>query len=144
LGLLSAVLACAAQAAEVTHLHGSGVMPDSVPFSEMVQVDDTYYLSGQLGNRPGTLELVEGGMPAEARQTLSNIRTVLEHHGLSMRDVVKCTVMMADISEWGAFNAIYSEFFEAPYPARSAFGANELALGARLEVECMAVAGEPD
>jgi len=117
-------------------------MPAGIPFSEMVRVDDTYYLAGQLGNKPGTLELVEGGMPAEARQTLQNMRRVLQHHGLDMRDVVKCTVMMADISEWGAFNEIYASVFEPPYPARSAFGANDLALGARVEVECMAVASD--
>ena len=70
---------------------------------------------------------------------MENIRAVLQANGLTMKDVVKCTVMLEDIAEWGAFNRVYESFFEAPYPARSAFGADGLALGARLEVECMAV-----
>lgn len=115
--------------------------PAELPFSEAVRVGPTLYLSGQLGVRPGTTELVEGGVEAEARQTLENIRTTLRAHGYAMRDVVKCTVMLDDIAEWAAFNSVYVTFFEAPYPARSAFGADGLALGARLEVECMAAKG---
>ena len=71
---------------------------------------------------------------------MENIRTVLEAHGLSLDNVAKCTVMMADIAEWPAFNAVYASFFEGALPARSAFGANGLALGARVEVECIAIA----
>jgi reactive intermediate/imine deaminase len=147
MGLL-AVAAClvgtAARAAEVEHLNDATVMPEGLPFSEAVRVDDTIYLSGQIGVKPGTLTLVEGGMPAEARQTLDNIRATLEAHGHAMDDIVKCTVMLADMSEWGAFNEIYQTYFEAPYPARSAFGATGLALGGRLEVECIAVVREPE
>jgi 2-iminobutanoate/2-iminopropanoate deaminase len=69
---------------------------------------------------------------------MENIRTTLEAHGHSMRDLFKCTVMLADIAEWPIFNEVYSTFFSAPYPARSALGANGLALGARVEVECIA------
>jgi reactive intermediate/imine deaminase len=105
-------------------------------------VGDTLYLSGQIGIKPGTLELAPGGIGAEARQTLENIRTTLEAHGYSLRDVVKCTVMLADIGEWAAFNDVYRSFFAPPYPARSALGANGLALGARVEVECIAVRRE--
>ena len=79
-------------------------------------------------------------MPAEAKQTMDNIRTSLEAHGLSLEDVVKCTVMLADMREWAAFNEIYKSYFTPPYPARSALGANGLALGARVEVECVAAA----
>jgi len=114
-------------------------MPDGLPFSPAVRVDDTLYLSGQVGVKPGTLELVEGGIDAEARQVLENVRAVVEANGLTMQDVVKCTVMLEDIAEWGTFNKIYMTFFKAPYPARSAFGADGLALGARAEVECLAV-----
>ena len=95
-------------------------------------------VSGQIGIKPGTLELVPGGIQPEARQALENIRMALEAHGYVLRDVVKCTVMLADIAEWATFNEVYKSYFSAPYPARSALGANGLALGARVEVECLA------
>ena len=117
-----------------------GGLPPGLPFSPAVRVNDVYYLSGQVGNAPGEMRVVPGGIEAEARQTLKNIRGVLLALGLDLRDVVKCTVMLEDIDEWGAFNAVYQEVFSAPYPARSAFGADGLALGARVEVECLAAA----
>jgi 2-iminobutanoate/2-iminopropanoate deaminase len=122
----------------IEFLNSGKVLPANLPFSEAVRVGKTLYLSGQIGNVPGTLKLVPGGIGAESRQTLGNIRRSLEAHGYSMRDVVKCTVMLADISEWGAFNEVYKTFFTSPYPARSAFGAAGLAAGARVEVECIA------
>lgn len=121
-------------------LHSGKVLPDSLPFSEAVRVGNTIYLSGQIGVMPGEMELAEGGIRGEARQAMNNIKTVLEAHGLSMSDIAKCTVMLADMSEWAAFNEVYETFFETNYPARSAFGANGLALGARVEVECIAIA----
>ncbi len=123
----------------VTHLNRGVVLPANLPFSEAVRVDDTLYLSGMIGVIPGTLELVQGGLEAETRQTLDNIRMILEAHGASMSHIVKCTVMLEDISEWGAFNEIYKTYFDSSYPARSAFGADGLALGARVEVEVIAV-----
>jgi len=110
----------------------------TLPFSETVRVGRMLYLSGQLGTQ-GTLELVAGGIAAETRQTLENIRRVLERHGLSLDHVVKCTVMLADIGEWQAMNEVYRTFFTRHLPARSAFGTSGLALGARVEIECMAV-----
>ena len=139
LSMISVLMIGGVWAAEVTHLNESGALPPGLPFSEAVRVDDTLYLSGQVGVKAGAMELVPGGIEAEARQTLDNIRRVVEANGLSLNDIVKCTVMLKDIAEWGAFNAIYASFFEAPYPARSAFGADGLALGARVELECMAV-----
>ncbi len=118
------------------------VLPANLPFSEAVRVGNTLYLSGQVGIVPGTLELVPGGLKEEARQTMENIKTSLEAHGYSISDVVKCTVMLADISEWAMFNDVYRSFFVNQYPARSAFGAHGLALGARVEVECIAVRGK--
>jgi 2-iminobutanoate/2-iminopropanoate deaminase len=120
------------------------VAPDSalraLPFSEAVAVGNTLYLSGQIGVVPGTLALVPGGLEAEAAQAMENIKGVLERHGSSLDKVVKCTVFMADMAEWPAFNAVYRRYFSAGrYPARSAFGSNGLALGARVEVECIAV-----
>jgi 2-iminobutanoate/2-iminopropanoate deaminase len=146
-GLLSgAVIACAPQpvaeneTAAVTFLNSGKVTPSTLPFSEAVRVGDMVYLSGQVGITPGSMTLVSGGMAAEAKQTMDNIRTSLEAHGLSLKDVVKCTVMLADMSEWAAFNEIYKSYFTPPYPARSALGASGLALGARVEVECIAAA----
>jgi len=125
--------------ARIEHLDSGKVLPKgTLPFSEAVRVGDTLYLSGQIGNVPGKLELVPGGMKAEAKQVLDNIRTTLEAHGWSMANVVKCTVMLADMKDWPAFNEVYKAAFTPPYPARSALGANGLALGARVEVECIA------
>ncbi len=116
----------------------------NLPFSEAVRVDNMLYLSGQIGNRPGTLELVAGGIDAETRQCLDNVKAILERNGSSLGRVVKCTVFLADISEWPRFNEIYREYFPASPPARSALAASGLALGARVEVECIAVVGNPN
>ncbi len=117
------------------------LMPDmeglGLPFSSAVRVDNTLYLSGNVGNVPGTLDLVPGGIQGETRQTLDNIKAVAEQFGSSMDRIVKCTVFLADISEWGAMNEVYSTYFKNP-PARSALGANGLALNARVEIECIA------
>lgn len=107
------------------------------PFSESVRVGDILFISGQVGVDENN-ELVEGGIVGETRQIMTNIGGALERRGLGFSDVVKCTVFLADVAEWGEFNAIYTSYFEPPYPARSALGANGLALGARLEVECIA------
>lgn len=113
----------------------------SLPFSDAVRVGDVLYLSGQVGNVPGTLTLASGGIQGEARQTLENIRSILERNGSSMERVFKCTVFLADIADWPAFNDVYVQFFPENPPARSALGANGLAIGARVEVECMALVG---
>ncbi len=115
----------------------------NLPFSQAVRVGDILYLSGALGNLPGKLELVPGGMEAEARQTMENIRTVLNDNNLTFDNVVKCTIMMADMKKWADFNKVYLTYFKPDrLPARSAFGANGLALGAQVEVECMAYIGK--
>ncbi len=111
----------------------------SLPFSEAVQVGNTLYLSGQIGTAPGTLELVPGGTLAQARQVMENIKAILERHGSSLDHVVKCTVFLTDMKEWPAFNDVYRKYFKTHLPARSALGANGLALGAGVEVECIAV-----
>jgi 2-iminobutanoate/2-iminopropanoate deaminase len=109
-----------------------------LPFSEAVQLGDTLYVSGQVGNLPGTLTLAPGGLGPEARQALENMKAVLERHGSSLDNVVKCTVFLADIKEWPAFNEIYRTFFTKNLPARSALAASGLAIGARVEIECIA------
>jgi reactive intermediate/imine deaminase len=109
-----------------------------LPFTEAVRAGDFIFLSGQIGDDPATGKLVPGGIQAEARQTLKHIKAALERNGSSMAEVAKCTVFLADISEWGTFNAVYREFFKKPYPARSAFAASGLAMNARVELECIA------
>ena len=126
---------------EVEHLNSPAFARLGLPFSEIVRVGKTLYLSGQIGNLPGGLTLAEGGICGQARQALANIRASLEAHGHSMSQVVKCTVMLADMAEWPAFNEIYREFFAPPYPARSAFAAAGLAVGGRVEIEVVAHAG---
>lgn len=113
------------------------------PFSPAVRVGGLIFVSGQIGSRTegGRMVLVPGGIEAETRQTLDNVRDILQRAGSSMERVVKCTVMMADMAEWPRMNAIYATYFPGPKPARSALGASGLALGARVEIECIAAAG---
>ena len=114
----------------------------NLPFSDAVMVDNMIYLSGQLGNIPGSFKLVEGGIRAETIQTMENIKSVLNANGATMNDIIKCQVFIEDINEWGIFNEEYVKFFSGKKPARSALGANGLALGARVEVECVACKGK--
>lgn len=115
------------------------VSPDmQLPFSEAVRVGHMLYLSGQLGYDRETAKLVDGGIAAETRKTLENIKATLEKHGSSMSEVVKCTVFLADINEWAAMNEVYITYFPSNPPARSALGSSGLALGARTEIECIA------
>jgi reactive intermediate/imine deaminase len=104
-------------------------------------VGDLLFLAGQIGT-DSTGQLVPGGIEAETRQTFENIRAALARAGSSMDEVVKCTAMLADMSEWDRMNRIYVTYFRADrLPARSALGANGLARGARIELECWAAAG---
>ena len=122
----------------VEYLAAPGSEEADLPFSAAVRVGDTLYLSGMIGLKPGTMELAEGGIQGETRQTLENMSQRLQDFGSSMESVVKCTVFLADISEWGAMNEVYATFFPNK-PARSAFGTSGLALGARVEIDCIAV-----
>jgi 2-iminobutanoate/2-iminopropanoate deaminase len=120
-------------------LKPGGHLPAGLPFSEGMAVDNLVFLSGQLGTFPGRLELNNATREAEFRQTMDNIVTTLKANGMTTKNVVKCLVMLADMNDWHDFNKIYLEYFQPPYPARSALGVNGLALGARAEVECVAV-----
>ena len=117
--------------------------PDGMvlPFSEAVRVGSMLYLSGAIGIDAGGT-LVAGGIEAETRQALANVRAVLERHGSSMDQVVKCTVMLLDMADWPAMNRVYVEHFPTHLPARSALGTSGLALGARIELECIATIAE--
>jgi len=120
-------------------LKPGGHLPSGLPFSEGVAVGDLVFLSGQLGTCPGRLELNNATREAEFRQVMDNIVATLTANGMTTRNVVKCLVMLQDMSDWPAFNEIYVTYFEPPLPARSAFGTTGLALGARAEVECIAM-----
>ncbi len=126
---------------DITHLSSPEMEALDLPFSEAVRVGDILYLSGQIGNLPGTTELVPGGITEETRQTLENIRAVLERHGSSLDRIVKCTIFLADIGEWPSMNEVYVSFFGEEKPARSAVAGSGLALGARVEIDCIAVIG---
>jgi reactive intermediate/imine deaminase len=110
-----------------------------LPFSEAVRVGDLLFVSGQIGNLPGTLELAPGGIGGETRQALENIAAILERNGSSLDRVAKCSVFLLDMAEWPALNEIWVEYFHNK-PARSALGASGLAKGARVEIECIAAA----
>ncbi len=111
---------------------------DQLPFSEAVRVGDLVFLCGQLGFSPGTAEIVSGGIDIEARQVMENLKAALERAGTSLDRVVKCTVYLADISDWPQFNEVYVEYFQSGrMPARTAVQAG-LALGARVELDCFA------
>ena len=125
----------------VEHLGAPTINGQRLPFSEAVRVGDMLYLSGQIGNTPdGKLA---DGIDAQARQAMDNIGAVLKKNGLGFGDVVKCTVMIDDIKQWGDFNKVYVTYFpDGKFPARSAFGADGLAMGALIEVECWAYTGK--
>lgn len=123
---------------DIAWLQAPGAEDLDLPFSSAVRVDNLLFLSGAIGNVPGTMNLAEGGIQGETRQTLENIKGTLENFGSSMDRVVKCTVFLADMGEWGAMNEVYRTYFVNP-PARSALGASGLALDARVEIECIAV-----
>ena len=110
-----------------------------LPFSKAVRVGSTIYLSGELGIDPATHTLVEGGVGPQTRQAIANIERTLGHFGASLANLVRCRVYMAQMSEWPEMNIAYTAAMPAPLPARAALGGVELALGARLELECTAV-----
>jgi reactive intermediate/imine deaminase len=125
---------------DIEHFRPQAYIDNNLPFSAAVRVGDMLYLSGQIGIMPGTADLAAGGIGPETRQTLENIKTVAEKYGSSMDHIVKCTVFMADMAEWDAMNEVYVTFFaDDKLPARSALGASGLALGARVEIECIAL-----
>jgi len=136
------LLACGALASEVEFHAPPGDTEGKWPFSEAVRAGDLLFLSGMLGNKPGTSELAPGGIQPETRQTLENIKAAVLRHGGAMDRVVKCTVFLADMGEWAAMNEVYREFFPVHRPARSALGVSGLALGARVEIECIVALGD--
>jgi len=111
---------------------------NKLPFSKAVAFGDLLFLSGEIGLKPGEKSLVPGGVQAETRQTMLNIKTTLEKYGSSMDKIIKCTVFLGDMSQWGDMNIAYIEALGDHRPARSALGANGLALNGSVEIECIA------
>jgi reactive intermediate/imine deaminase len=140
-GALVAAAPLAAQTPrEVIRTPGAGA-PADLPFSPAIRAGGLIFLSGQIGNVPGTRALVPGGIAAETRQTMENIGTVLRAAGSDWSRVVKCTVFLRDIADYAAMNEVYASYFPRDPPARSTLAASGLALGARVEIECIALPG---
>ena len=138
LGSLLFYLGCQNKQSSVVKHHKSHEKSrQNVPFSDAVQVDDLYFLTGQIGKNHTTGKLANGGIEAETKQAILNIKDVLEYHNLTLNDVVKCTVILADINDFSKMNGIYRSFFKENLPARTTFAAN-LVAGAKIEIEVVA------
>lgn len=109
------------------------------PYSQAVAAGNTVYISGQLPIDPATGEFAGPDIVSQTRQSLLNIQAILEANSMTMADVVKTTVLLADIAEFGRMNEVYAMFFADPYPARAAFQAAALPKGAKVEIEAIAV-----
>lgn len=124
---------------EIQYINSDDTKEKGYPFSDATVVNGMIYLSGAIGTLPDG-SLISGGIAAETRQTMMNIKNRLEKMGGSMDDIFKCTCMLADIKDWPLMSQEYKKFFNPDkLPARSAFAGSGLALGAKLEIECMAI-----
>ena len=110
------------------------------PYSQAIKVGELVFVSGQLPIAPATGAFAEGGIKELTRQSLTNMKAILEEAGTSMANVVKTTVFLADMNDFAAMNEVYAEFFAAPFPARSAVAVKTLPTGALVEIECIAQA----
>lgn len=109
------------------------------PYSQAIEANGTIYVSGQLPINPATGEFAEGGIKELTAQSLTNIKNILAEAGLTMENVVKTSVFLADMADFAEMNEVYAQFFSAPFPARSAVAVKTLPKGARIEIECIAV-----
>ena len=139
---LALLAGCAAQGphrATVEHHPNPGDPEGKLPFADAVRAGGLLFQSGKLGYDAATKQIVPGGIQAETRQTMELIKEGFARYGVGMDRVVKCTVFLADMKEWAAMNEVYVTYFPpGKMPARSALGVNGLALGARVEIECIA------
>ena len=108
------------------------------PYSQAIEANGFVYMSGQLPIDPATGQFPEGGIKEQTRQSLLNAQAILREAGLDLGNVVKTTVLLSDISNFGPMNEVYAEMFQAPFPARSAFAVRDLPKGALVEIECVA------
>jgi 2-iminobutanoate/2-iminopropanoate deaminase len=139
--VMTSAAAAAPSRPSVEHFGRPALNGQPLPFSDAVRVGDVVYLSGQIGI--GADGKLPDGIEAQTKQAMDNMGAVLKRAGLTYADVFHCTAFLADMKDWPAFNKAYVPFFPAgKMPARSAFGANGLALGAKLEIECQAYAGK--
>lgn len=139
LTIILSLLACTGIASAADAEFYNQGNPPGRPFSLAVRAGDVVYLSGQLGT--DDKGLVPGGFEAQSRKAMENVAAILKGMGLGMDNVIKCTIMIADMKKWADFNKVYVSYFKPDrLPARSALGANGLALGGEVEVECMAYA----
>jgi reactive intermediate/imine deaminase len=109
------------------------------PYSQAVRAGDTLYMSGQIPLDPKTMQIVDGGIDAQARQVFANLRAVAAAAGATLNDIVKLTILMTDLSEFAKVNEIMATHFDAPYPARATYQVAALPRGARIEVEAVLV-----
>ncbi|XP_048760442.2 2-iminobutanoate/2-iminopropanoate deaminase-like [Ostrea edulis] len=112
------------------------------PYSQAVLVENTLYVSGQIGMNPQTGDLVPGGVVHETEQALKNMQAILEASGSTMNNVVKATVLLDDINNFAAVNEVYTKFFQKNYPARAAYQVAALPKGAKVEIEAVAIVGK--
>jgi|TARA_B100001059_G_scaffold199537_1_gene205931 reactive intermediate/imine deaminase len=136
ISLVISLITISVHADDVGYYTSKATIDNNYPFSDAVTVGDILYLSGIIGETNG--ELAEGGIIGETHQAMKNMQVILEQHDLDLSNIFKCLVMIDDISQWSLFNSAYIQYFNRPYPARSAFGADGLAMNATFEIECMA------
>lgn len=122
----------------ITFHESHEVKKRSAPFSDAVQAGNLFFLAGQIGMDHKTRTMVEAGIKTETEQAIKNIQAVLEHHGLTLNNVVKCTVILSSMEDFSAFNEVYSKYFTMK-PARTTFAASGLARNAKVEIDVIAV-----
>ncbi|WP_394747170.1 RidA family protein [Spongiimicrobium salis] len=140
LGILSIfflIPATAQEKTKITFHESHEVKKRNAPFSDAVQVGKLYFLAGQIGMDQTTRTMVEGGIKAETEQVIKNIEAVLKHHGMTLDNVVKCTVILSTMEDFSAFNEVYSKYMTKK-PARTTFAAKGLARNAKIEIETIA------
>ncbi|WP_378185375.1 RidA family protein [Aquimarina sp. W85] len=137
IGSSCSFVSCKSEVDNVTFFTSHEVNKTKAPFSDIVAVDNLFFLSGQIGMDHKTRKIVEGGIEAETKQTLENIKAVLTHHQMTMDQIVKCTVILKNIEDFAVMNEIYKQYLPQK-PARTTFAVNNLAFGALIEIECIA------
>lgn len=137
--MLAILVGCAPMVMEKTIIASDNAPAAIGPYSQAVQVGNMLYLSGQLGMVPATGDFAEGGIAAQARQALTNQKSVLEAAGFSLADVVQCQVFITDMDNYPVFNGVYQEFFEADFPARAVVEVSRLPKDGLVEIMMVAV-----
>jgi 2-iminobutanoate/2-iminopropanoate deaminase len=132
--MILSIVSCETESSETIFHNSHHEKRQKTPFSDAVETDDLLFLAGQIGRDHDQGILVEGGIQAETKQAIENIKDVLEFHDLQLDNVVKCTVILSDISDFAAFNEVYKQYF-IKKPARTTFAASGLAANAKIEID---------